>query len=250
MIGTGYTTDQTVVTGSSYDGSVMVGWDYDDNYKFRSFRWTNFSSGVTFEIQDAAAMAVSDDGSIIAGVKNFQSPQRQAYIWTQSEGVVLLGDLPGGGLQSGARNISKDGSYVVGWGESESGIEAFHWSASNGMIGLGDLDGGEFYSNAWDISANGSIVVGESITTLGYEAFIWDSTNGMRNIKDLLVSDLGLDMAGWILTNAKGISADGLTIVGGGINPDGYEEAWIATIPEPATISILLIGGLLLRRRK
>ena len=55
--------------------------------------------------------------------------------------------------------------------------------------------------------------------------------------------DLGLDLAGWTLDTALGISADGLTIVGQGTNPNGEFEAWIAIIPEPST-ALLLAGGL------
>ena len=35
-------------------------------------------------------------------------------------------------------------------------------------------------------------------------------------------------LAGWTLTYARGISADGRTIVGDGMNPCGQPEAWIA----------------------
>ncbi|MCH9023676.1 MAG: PEP-CTERM sorting domain-containing protein, partial [Planctomycetes bacterium] len=52
------------------------------------------------------------------------------------------------------------------------------------------------------------------------------------------------------LSQAKGISADGLTIVGWGRNPSGNSEAWIATIPEPATLSLLALGSLALLRRR
>ena len=53
----------------------------------------------------------------------------------------------------------------------------------------------------------------------GSEAFIWDNANGMRKLKDVLVNDFGLDLTGWTLTIARGISDDGLTIVGDGIKP-------------------------------
>ena len=59
-----------------------------------------------------------------------------------------------------------------------------------------------------------------------------------------------LSGTGWTLKEAWGISDDGLTIVGIGINPDNNQEAWIANIgapiepiPEPTTI-ILLGSGL------
>lgn len=250
MIGTGHSSTQNVVTGSSFDGSVMVGWAYLGNGIFGSFRWTDFASSFSVELQDAAACAVSNDGSIVAGIKYPQSSEQRAYRWTQADGVVLLGDLPEGGLRSTVNNISTNGSYVVGLGESESGKEAYRWTQSEGMVGLGDLPGGEFNSEAFDVSPDGSVVVGFGTADIGQEAFIWEIDNGMQNLKDLLVNDYGLDIPGWTLTNARSISADGMTIVGFGINPDGYEEAWIATIPEPATLSLLALGGLALRKRR
>ena len=67
----------------------------------------------------------------------------------------------------------------------------------------------------------------------GLATFIWDATNGMRSLQDLLVNDLGLELTGWSLLEARGISADGRTIVGIGNNPAGNGEAWIVTIDGP-----------------
>jgi uncharacterized membrane protein len=132
-------------------------------------------------------------------------------------------------------------------------MEAFRWTSAAGMTGLGDLPGGDFYSKATDISADGSVVVGYGTSDLvsysGWEAFYWTADNGMQNLKDVL-TNCGLDLTGWRLQAASGVSADGLTIAGNGINPQGYDEAWIATVPEPATIAMLLIGSLALRRNK
>ena len=52
---------------------------------------------------------------------------------------------------------------------------------------------------------------------------------------------MGLDLTGWTLREATGISDDGLTIVGYGDNPNGFMEGWIAVIPEPS--SGLLVGA-------
>jgi len=119
------------------------------------------------------------------------------------------------------------------------------------MVGLGDLSGGEFSSEARAISADGSVVVGRASSGSGDEAFIWDEENGMRSLRDILIAQSVGGIQGWSLRDARGISADGRTIVGYGINPSGYEEAFIATIPEPSSAIFIGIGliGMSLRRR-
>lgn len=113
------------------------------------------------------------------------------------------------------------------------------------FIGLGDLPGGTFDSEALAISADGLVVVGAGNSALGSEAMIWDAANGMRSLQDVLVNDFGLNLNGWLLREATGISADGQTIVGFGVNPSGFTEGWIATIPEPTTVTLLGLGMLL-----
>jgi hypothetical protein len=60
---------------------------------------------------------------------------------------------------------------------------------------------------------------------------IWDATHGMRSLASILTSELGVDLTGWQLTGATGVSADGHTIVGDGLHPNGDREAWIARLP-------------------
>jgi hypothetical protein len=50
------------------------------------------------------------------------------------------------------------------------------------------------------------------------------------------------------LGTAYGISDDGLTIVGTGFH-NGLGEAWIAHIPEPAAVLLLLLGSALFMNR-
>ena len=171
--------------------------------------------------------------------------------------MVGMGDLPGGDFDSYAYKTSADGSIVVGASISDKGTEAFRWVLSErdtgdgAMEGLGHLTSGDPTSSATDVSADGSVVVGYSGTSSGREAFIWDETHGMRDLRRVLIDDYGLALDEWRLIQGCEISDDASVIAGYGINPDGDTEAWVvAGIPEPAALSLLVIGGLAVLRRR
>jgi hypothetical protein len=101
--------------------------------------------------------------------------------------------------------------------------------------------GGSFESGAFGVSGDGSTVVGQSVSASGVEPFVWDATNGMQSLQVLLTS-LGVELSGWQLLQAGGVSDDGHTIVGVGLNPAGDLEGFIAVIPEPGTALLLGLG--------
>jgi hypothetical protein len=225
-------------TDVSADGSVVVGSDG---------RWTT-ETGWTplgFDVD-----SISADGSTVVGseVTPASSPKREAIRWTEEDGAVALGDLLGGGYESRSFDVSADGTAIVGTSDSVVGTEAFRWTADEGMVGIGFLPG-DHRSYALGISANGSRIVGFSGFGSSNAAFLWDATSGMRSLADLLVNDHGLDLSGWDLTSADSITPDGLTIVGYGRNPEGDLEAWIARLPEPTSVMLLMIGTMFAVKR-
>lgn len=245
----------TVANGVSRDGSIIVGTQHQPTRvpRAQAFRWTAADGMVSLAgsefFYDNEAFSVSTDGSVIVGY--FDGPiGRQAFRWTMSQGMLGLGDLPDGNDASTARSVNADGSVIVGFGSSVLGQEAFRWTLDGGMVGLGDLPGGLWSSSATDVNADGTVVIGTSESANGSEAFVWTMQGGTRSLADILTFDCRLDLTGWTLVDATGVSADGRTIVGNGINPLGQNEAFIAIIPAPGAAGLLGLAVVFSTRRQ
>jgi probable HAF family extracellular repeat protein len=217
-------------SGVSADGSVVVGTASDSGGE--AFRWTQATGMVGLGNLSGGYLSrspgVSADGSVVVG---YSTSNYEASRWTQATGTVGLGNLEWASFGE-ALGVSADGSVVVGYSSNDSSFEAFRWTQQTGMVGLGHLPSVDFrfFSLASGVSGDGSVVVGYSESANGDEAFIWNSTQGMRSLQQVLTNDYGLDLTGWFLDRANAISADGLTVVGFGTNPDGLTEAWIARL--------------------
>nr|WP_321513847.1 hypothetical protein [uncultured Pseudodesulfovibrio sp.] len=55
----------------------------------------------------------------------------------------------------------------------------------------------------------------------------WTQNTGMKSLKSILEGN-DVDLASWTLVLANSVSADGITIVGEGVNPAGKDEGFIA----------------------
>ena len=262
----------------SVDGSVVVGL-----CGFNAFLWTedngvvdlgtigDFDPGSRYS--SASASGVSAGGSVVVGTSvagghfgpaaegclDFQpqdGPQwhREAFRWEVAEGcdpdgagnpcMLGIGDLPGGAVYSSASAISADSSVIVGVSQSTLCLEAFRW-ANGVMTGLGVLPGDDT-SGAGAVSGDGSVIVGSSVSRFSPslpQIFVWNEADGLRSFRGVLVDDLGLDRTEWTLISAVGISDDGFTIVGNGINPGGASEGWIAVLPSSAAIAVDIKPG-------
>ena len=229
--------------GISSDGAKIVG--QTGGGRNEAFLWdaANGMQGLgdlAGGSDSSIAFDISADGSTVVG-RGTSASGSEAFVWNAGGGMQGLGDLAGGAFNSFASGASADGSVVIGRGTSASGSEAFIWDATNGMRGLGDLAGGRFLSQADDVTADGGIVVGYGNGASGQRAMIWDAANGMQELSVFLTA-MGIDVTGWVLSEASAISDDGRVIVGTGTNPNGLSEAWIAVIPEPGTALLLGLG--------
>ena len=127
-------------------------------------------------------VAISADGSTVAGTLDEGGPTSYAFIWTAAEGMHTIGSL--GEWHSDAYDISADGTTIVGSSQvdSDGKYYPFKWTAGGGMVNLGSLGG--FNSAAYGVSADGSVIVGVDRGIL-YDNCVplrWTQAGGMQTI--------------------------------------------------------------------
>lgn len=227
----------------SGDATTIVGYS-DGPLGTEAFRRTG---GSLVGIGDLAgggyfsqALGVNYDGSVVVGISASANGASEAFRWTSTGGMVGLGDLAGGGFNSVATATNFDGSVVVGTGRTgTTSNPAYRWTAATGMVSIGDLPGSTTFARATGVSADGNVIVGYSQgsqgTYIGELAFIWTPTTGMVSLRAHLIANGVTAASSWQrLQSAWGISADGSTIVGYGLNASGSFEGFIARIPGAA----------------
>jgi probable HAF family extracellular repeat protein len=217
-------------TGISADGSVVVG-NTTTSTSNEAFRWTQSDGMVPLGVLQSGwfsqAYAVSADGGVIVGGSG-STATYHAMRWAQATGMQDLGLLQGA-TYSRAYDISAHGLVVVGSSGLDAGGLAFRWTAANGMRSIGS-HAGHPYSEAYATNGDGSVIVGAAWSNPAQKtAFIWTSTQGILNLHDHLAA-LGVNMTGWTLTAARGISANARRVAGDGIH-NGVTVAWLADLP-------------------
>lgn len=247
--------DLQLARALSADGTTVVGRrDRLDLVPARSeaFRWT-LAGGVEglgflpHSNPSSQAYAVSADGEVAIGDATNQVGA-PGFLWTAGS-IAPLEPIVGQGQPRFARAMSSDGTTVAGLASAT----IFVWSETDGYTYLADFDTSH---GKWprDLDAGGSVLVGGSVSHDHPTAFHWTAADGMRPLGDVLADDYGLDVDGWILTDALGISPNGRYIVGVGTNPDGAREGFVAFLGSPSCgLGAELAFGLpllaLLRRR-
>jgi probable HAF family extracellular repeat protein len=237
----------------NFDGSVVSGYIYTGAGK-RASIWTNAGAGHGV-VQNLGTLCtsccggafsqgyggISADGTVVSGDGTAQgSCSGHAFRWVSNGAgggaMTDLGHLPGQyATDSLSFGISGDGLVVVGQSQASNNDQAFRWSAATGMQDIGfALTQGDEWSQANAANFDGSIVVGWFYDAAAGEThpLLWTTARGSEDFQDYLAG-LGVDLSGWVLEYATGISADGLTIIGYG-DHYGQTEGWIADL-HPAT---------------
>lgn len=177
----------------------------------------------------SSAYSINNNGQIV-GQSDNGSGDTEACLFNPMGGEIetYLGTL--GGPYSKAFSINDNGQ-IVGSARNSTGYmraTLFDITGSGNNVNLGTLDGD--YSIANSINDTGQIV-GNAVTAADdMKATLFDVTGSGANIDLNTLIDPSL---GWDLTVANCINDNGW-IVGYGINPDGYRNAYLLTpVPEP-----------------
>jgi len=225
----------TLCAGSavSGDGAVVAGTCLAPNNE--AFRWTDVTGAIGLgrlgpgSNATSTATAISEDGTHVGGAGH--PVLTGAVIWDSSNRPLIIGALPGdsSGVITG---LSRDGSVGVGVSVDAAGRpRGFRWTPSGAIVPLATEE--SFSSTTTTgISADGRRIVGWGSRASGGSdaAVLWDESGKLRPVSDLLSPEARAASAGWSLTRARAISADGRVVVGQGIDADGAERGWIVTL--------------------
>lgn len=160
----------------SPDGSIVVGQSRSGNGR-EAFVWTESGGmvglGTLPGSWESSAYGVSEDGSVIVG--RCYSGKSEAFRWTAATGMVGLGAPAGESVYSWAKDVSPDGSVIVGCNSTKSGWEAFIWDESDGMRNLKKVLEEEYgldltgWTLTWanEVSADGTVIVGRGYNPAG-----------------------------------------------------------------------------------
>ena len=185
--------------------------------------------------QQKAIIALLREPTVAKAAEAVGIDESTLYRWMKEPGFGKeFRDAPGRNPIGRVGHQLPTGAVVVGNNNiTESDEHAFRWTLSGGMVDLGTLPG-DVSSDARGVNGDGSVVVGYSYPSAysddGYHAFRWTAAQGTVDLNTYLPA-LGIDLTGWTLTEARGVSDDGLTIAGNGLNTDGLPEAWVVYLP-------------------
>jgi hypothetical protein len=257
------------------DGSMCgfraIRWDADNTAAIELGNLGLSSYGST----DAKTTDINNSGTIVGEASLYDSGDYlgvRAVRWdaggTTATDLGCLG-TDGSGMGTSTAMTINDAGIIAGTSAkydptgASRGTRAVRWDAgSTDPIELAVLDensDGQGSATVNDINSDGYIV-GSSMTytedypALRNHAVMWTPDDVLVDLNSLLDPD-----SPWVLSWAAAISDDGWITGIGYYDADGtlpmdagtsYERLFLMQVPEPSTVAMLALGGLLLARRR
>lgn len=165
------------------DSGQMVGRHFDDTFGF--FVW-DANSGVA--VIPVTQGTTGSEGGINATGQFAGTIGLAPFRWDAVNGIIVLGDLPGGNGWNDVSSINDHGHVVGSSSVSTSAAHAFLWSPELGMVDLGEMDtydNGSYFGN--DVNNHDEVVgyvrVDDDSLPI---AFVWSAELGMRELQGLI----------------------------------------------------------------
>ncbi len=208
----------------------------------RAFLWdaaspaTSSNLGLLAGQTTSGAVGISGDGTTVVG-----SSGTLAFRWTAGSGMVGLGAPLPGQVWAIGEAVNTNGTVITGRYSTGSEL-GYRWTAATGMVALPLSPGGSFALRPRAINGDGTLIIGQVVDGVaGFTAFVWTPTMGTQILSNHLAAR-GVNMAGWQLTDATGISADGTAMCGVGIF-GGQSVGWVVKNLPCATVNGIGYGG-------
>ena len=176
---------------SSYDGSVIVGWQ-DHHGPWHGSVWRKNDNGVYEQNLMIADPSLTEDD-------------------------IDMSDTPEGRLDMNAKllghcnAVSSDGKIIGGRGGLNYAVWGpWIWSEEKGLVLLDDTEYSDYM--VYDMTNDGSFVVGQA--GQGGSSFIWTEETGFMEANRYVSFILGIDMQGYSIAGIYDLSPNGRYITG------------------------------------
>lgn len=236
--------------GSVIAGSVFVELDEGGGAFDEAALWTRAGSSPTMlgkvpNFDASIATAISEEGkAVCVNLTRYTDPnypvgQLRAFVYlsgslhrlpelkaNEDTHAYGVSELPGSSVPS-----------IVGTSGALGGeTKGVIWEGENIFLLKGAFRSGGFAIRAGSRSPSnkqGRVVGSTNDAPSEDIAFMWDRFgNAEGSIKGLLLNPYRVAVPpNWQLSIAYALSADGYTVAGNGINPDGRSEGWVAVLP-------------------
>jgi probable HAF family extracellular repeat protein len=225
------------------DNGIAAGTAFNAQGGFRMVRWA--ANGAVTDLGTLGFGSVGNGinrNNDVVGAYDTAGGNRNMMLYREGVGLIDLGRPAGYETATGL--ALNDGRDVVGVGGIGSAFRALYRRSGEGFTVLQGLGGVDARARAINNSRQivGWAWVDENANNA--EAVLWENGGAPIRLIDRVVNGQG-----WRLQDATGITDDGEIVGVGVIN--GQTRAYILTpVPEPATMTALGLGLLVLARRR